>query len=207
MQRREQETSQMNWTPQMPSINSNQSMSPAQINQNSTDQIDESDLLLLTDPNFDTENMQDLFGEEMISHFDECLQQDFDSNIVPMLETNILDNSMDGIAPTTSTFLSANTIPTSSHTTLAKKLSESHSNRIQFDESSSKVSNFIARIPFRSANKIESRSADLDFGYSAEFDVGLHLRKFDYLQLRKSITFINLMCFFQSTNTPNWPRK
>jgi hypothetical protein len=189
MQRREdlsQETSQMNWTPQMPSINSNQSISPSLINQNSTDPIDDSDLLLLNDANFDTDDMQDLFGDEMISQFDECLQQDFDSNLVPILESNLLDNSMDGTVPTTSTFISANTIPTSS--VLARKLSrsESHSNRLQaktLDESDLKVASFMARIPFRSTNKIESGSFELDFGYSAEIDVGLHLRKFDYLQL------------------------
>jgi hypothetical protein len=182
----------MGWPNQMPNLNAARAMSPSRMHQNSTDQLDETESLLLSEANFNPEDIENLFDDEMMSNFEDCLREEgLGSNFAPTLEANLGDNSLDSIVPTTSAFLSTNLVSASSHSLLAKKLSRPElqlqhpSAKISFDESNSKVANFMARIPFRSTTKFPTRSYDLDFNYSAEINVGLHLRKFDYFQLSK----------------------
>lgn len=184
----------MSWSNQMPNLNSNRSISPSRMQQNSVDQIDDTDSLLLPDANFDPDEIENLFGDdEMMSQFEDCFRNEgIDGNLAPILEPNIGENSLDGIAPTTSALLQSNNNPSaSSHSLLAKKLSrpELQSLRLNakssFDESNSKIANFMAKIPFRCNTKCTQKPLELDFNYSPELNVNFHLRKFDYLQLSK----------------------
>jgi hypothetical protein len=137
----------------------------------------------------------------MLGPFEDCLrEQELDSSLAPILEANNIGNAaVNGMMPTTSSFNSMpNPTLQSQPNLLAPKLSRTGT-RPSFDETNSKLANFMAKIPFRSASlsKQEQRPAELeDYSYNSELDMNFHLRKFDYFQLCKcALNAFNILLF------------
>jgi hypothetical protein len=190
MQRREAMLPDAMWSNQMPQLSSSQSGTPGRIHQTPSDQLDDAESLLLSGmdgSNF--EDIENLLGDDMLGTFEDCLRdQELDSSLAPILEANLGNAAVNGVLPTTSNFNGLQNIILQNPPggLLAPKLSRTGT-RPSFDETNSKIANFMAKIPFRAAScsKHEQRQAELDYSYNSEMDMNFHLRKFDYLQLCK----------------------
>lgn len=164
------------WTGSMPQLNLNEPASTSR--QNSTDQLDDAESLLLEGFGGDSsEDIENILGDEMISHFEECLREG--EMGAPVLETNTGSNSLN--VPTTSAF---NSVPTLQNPPVSLRLNRLCA-KTSFSEPNSKIASYLARIPFRHASffRNDQKLLTLDFSYNPELNVGLHLRKFDYFQL------------------------
>lgn len=193
MQRREAlqpDAATLNWPNQMPQLSSNSSETPGRVQRTPSDQLDDTESLLLSGLHGDNfEDIENLLGDDMLGPFEDCLrEQELDSSLAPILEANIGNAAVNGVLPTTSNFngMLSGMLQNPPGTLLAPKLSRTGT-RPSFDETNTKIANFMAKIPFRSASftKHEQRPGELDFSYNSEMDMNFHLRKFDYFQLRK----------------------